>query len=65
MHLRNSYKELKKLKNTDETFIVIINTRVAYGPVSLKKATAYINDRRWAMETTDSVMIAKVLTYDV
>ena len=52
------------MKNTDETFIVIINARVAYGPVSLKKATAYINDRRWAMETTDSVMIAKVLTYD-
>lgn len=64
MRLRNSYKELKKLKNMDDTYIVIVNGRVVFGPVSLERATMYINDRRWAFETTDAVMIAKVLTFD-
>lgn len=64
MRLRNSYKELKKLKNMDDTYIVIVNGRVVFGPVSLKRATMYINDRRWAFETTDTVMIARVLTCD-
>lgn len=48
--------------NLDNTYIVIINTQVVYGPVTLKKATAYLNDRLWAMETTDYAMIAKVIS---
>ena len=52
------------MKNMDDTYIVIVNGRVVFGPVSLKRASMYINDRRWAFETTDSVMIAKVLTFD-
>lgn len=52
------------MKNMDDTYIVIVNGRVMFGPVSLKRATMYINDRRWAFETTDTVMIAKVLTFD-
>ena len=45
----------------DATFLVIINARVVYGPVSLRKATAYINDRMWALETSDHAFIAKVV----
>ena len=45
----------------DSTFIVIINARVVYGPVSLRKATQFLNERLWAMETTDHAFIAKVI----
>lgn len=49
------------MSNIDTTFIVIINARVVYGPVSLRKATAFLNDRMWALENSDHAFIAKVI----